>query len=128
MVIITPRAGEHSLSPETGGLKYFGAFDGSRRIRLLHPWPAVTQTYYWMRYFSCNQLREAFILNFISTAIPRERRYSASNQQKTLFLIKQLSFLPFRFFGAIRSIRKAKNMLKTGPQIPDIWSKSIDHP
>jgi glycosyltransferase involved in cell wall biosynthesis len=123
--IITPFARENSLSPPIGGLKFFGASDGSRRIKLLQPWPAVTQTYYWMRYFTKTQVRESFLLNLIATAISRKQQFTASFMMKILLVLSTLWTIPFRIFGAWLSIKLAKRMLEAGPKIPDSKNGSV---
>jgi glycosyltransferase involved in cell wall biosynthesis len=119
--MITPHAREVSLSPPTGGLKLFGATDGSRNIKLLRPWPAATQTYYWLRYLTYRQVREALLLNIIASAIPRERRYSALLGEKIMYVFSQIWKLPFRVWGTWQSVRLAQKMLKNGVQIPKTW-------
>ncbi len=122
--IIAPRATEYSISPPTGGFKSFGAFDGIRKIGLLRPWPAVTQTYYWLRYFSKRQVRESFLLAFVIASVPREVTYSASTIKKLGFMLARIWVFPVRMWGMWLSRRSARRMLSIGPQIPGICSES----
>ncbi|HLO13697.1 MAG TPA: glycosyltransferase [Anaerolineales bacterium] len=121
--MITPHAREISLSPPTGGLKFFGATDGSRNIKLLQPWPAVTQTYYWLRYHTRRQVREALILNIIAAAIPRKQRYSTQFSRKLMHVIGQFWTFPFRAWGIWQSVNLARRMLRNGIQIPQAWAQ-----
>jgi glycosyltransferase involved in cell wall biosynthesis len=116
--VITPEAKEHSLSPSTGGLKVFGAAGAMNRIKLFQPWPPITQVYYWFRYFSHNQIKEAVLLTIITMFIPNNFVHISSILEKLRFTIINLLSLPFRIIGVFRSINFAKKMIAQGPKIP----------
>jgi len=116
--VIVPEAMEHSLSPPTGGLKFFSATGAISRIKILEPWPPVTQVYYWLRYFNGNQVREALLITLIATLVPSGFDKLTSKFEKVLFPVKALLHFPFRVIGIFRSYKKANDLLKEGPKIP----------
>jgi len=116
--IIVPEAKEHSLSPPTGGLKFYKASGAINRIHLLKPWPQVTQVYYWLRYFNSNQVKEALIILLLSTLVHKNITDLSTKFDNILFKIKSIIKFPLRAIGVLRSVRKAKNLLVTGPKIP----------
>jgi hypothetical protein len=118
--VISPDAGQTSISPQTGGLKYFGASGNTLKTGLFHLWPAATQTYYWLRYFTPKQVREAFLLGYITSILPTKSALPTRFTQLAILAVKFMALLPFRIFGAWRSIHAARRMIELGPQIPGV--------
>jgi len=98
----------HYKAP-SGGLRVYGAHKYNTDLKLLHPFPPVTQYYYGLRYLNRNQLFERIILQFITSKFPNKKNRMHSMKSSIMFkLILSIIFLPWKIY---LSRKKAKLLL-----------------
>jgi GT2 family glycosyltransferase len=108
----------HHRAPR-GGLREHKArvttYAGSRQKLLERHELAATEVYLWLRYFSDEQVKEAFLLRLLGT-LSRH----GSKRQRLARLGVQLALLPGTWRQMTDSRQRAREMLASYPQIPSL--------
>jgi GT2 family glycosyltransferase len=117
LLMHNPQARRLHYKAESGGLREYGAWWETRRIQLTQPRPAVTHSYWIMRYFERRAWREALMHNILFGNIPRHATRRASFWQILLHYLLEFLRLPLTYYQSRKSVLGAQAMLRNSPRL-----------
>jgi len=117
LIMHNPNTRRIHYKADSGGLREYGAWWETRKIKFSQPRPAVTFTYYTLRYFKRYAWNEAILHNILFGNIPRHATRRLAIWRLLIYLTLEILRLPITAFQTRKSILGAQAMLRDGPRL-----------